>query len=124
VDWQSTLNRLAPLRMRWDLALLANLADSDSGTRPVDLIKAINAQAAGGRISWKVLEVRMRSLEASGYVARQEVPHVPRETRYRLLPRGRRLITALTLLEAWYDEQDPGGAIPTRLGTGNRDGPA
>ena len=107
MDWQSVLYRLAPLRMRWDLAIVANLADSDE-TRPADLIKAINAQAAAGHITWKVLEVRLRQLEATGYIARREVPGGPRETRVWLLPRGRRLIAGLTALETWYDEQDPG----------------
>ena len=107
MDRQNLRNRLAPVRRRWDLAVLANLADSDGGTRPADLIKAINAQSADGHIGWKVLEDRLRQLEASGYVARREVPHVPRETRYRLLPLGRRLITALSRLEAWYDDHDP-----------------
>jgi DNA-binding HxlR family transcriptional regulator len=109
VDWQNLRNRLAPVRRRWDLAVLANLADSNDGTRPADLIKAINAQSGDGHIGWKVLEDRLRQLEASGYVARREVLHVPRETRYWLLPRGRRLITALSRLEAWYDEHDPNG---------------
>lgn len=109
MDWQNLRNRLAPVRRRWDLAVLANLADSSDGTRPADLIKAINAQSSDGRICWKVLEDRLRKLEASGYVARREVLHVPRETRYRLLPPGHRLITALGRLEAWYDEHDPGG---------------
>jgi hypothetical protein len=56
VDWQNLRNRLVPVRRRWDLAVLANLADSDGGTRPADLIKAINAQSADGHIGWKVLE--------------------------------------------------------------------
>lgn len=108
MDWQNLQDRLAPLRMRWDLAVLANLADSDSPVRPADLIKAINAQSADGRISWKVLEARLRRLETTGYVARQEIRHVPRETWYWLLPRGRRLISALALLDTWFREEDPG----------------
>ena len=108
MDWQNLRNRLAPVRRRWDLAVLANLADSSDGTRPADLIKAINAQSSDGHIGWKVLEDRLRQLEASGYVARREVPNVPRETRYWLLPPGHRLITVLSRLEAWYDEHDPG----------------
>jgi len=110
VDWQNLRDRLAPLRSRWDLAVLANLADSDGPVRPADLIKAINAQSGDGQISWKVAEARLRRLQAAGYIARREVRHVPRETRYWLLPRGRRLITALAMLDAWYDEQDPGPA--------------
>ena len=116
MDWQNLRNRLAPVRRRWDLAVLANLADSSDGTRPADLIKAINAQSSDGHIGWKVLEDRLRQLEASGYVARREVPNVPRETRYWLLPPGHRLITALSRLEAWYDEHDPGdkdGVMPS-----------
>ena len=115
MDWQNLMRRLAPLRTRWDLAVLANLNGSDAPVRPADLIKAINKQSADGQISWKVMEARLRRLEASGYVARREVPHVPRETRYWLLPRGHRLIRALTLLETWYDEQEPGtsGDVPS-----------
>jgi DNA-binding HxlR family transcriptional regulator len=108
VDWQNLMRRLAPLRTRWDLAVLANLGGSDAPVRPADLIKAINEQSGDGQISWKVMEDRLRRLQASGYVARREVLHAPRETHYWLLPRGHRLKRALTLLDAWYDEQDPG----------------
>lgn len=46
-------------------------------------------------------EGRLRHLERPGYVARQQMRHVPRETRYWLLPRGRQLIAALALLDGW-----------------------
>lgn len=105
VDWQNLRERLAPLRTRWDLAVLANLADSDSPVRPTDLIEAINAQSSHGQISWKVLEERLRCLEAAGYVARQEMLHVPRQTRYWLLPPGHQLISAVSMLEAWYSRE-------------------
>jgi hypothetical protein len=49
VDWQNLRDRLAPLRTRWDLAILVNLADSDAPVRPADLIKAINAQSGDGQ---------------------------------------------------------------------------
>ena len=114
MDWQNLMKRLAPLRTRWDMALLANLAGSDAPVRPADLIKAINEQSDNGQISWKVLEDRLRRLEASGYVARREVLHAPRETHYWLLPRADRLKQALSLLDAWYGEDDPGpgGEVP------------
>jgi DNA-binding HxlR family transcriptional regulator len=108
MDWQGLRDRLAPLRMRWDLAVLANLADGDGPLRPTDLIEAINAQSSGRQISWKVLEERLKQLEGAGYIARQEVSRIPREIRYRLLPPGRRLLSALDLLDTWYDDQDPG----------------
>jgi DNA-binding HxlR family transcriptional regulator len=101
MDWQKLRDRLAPVRRRWDLAVLANLADSGCPTRPAELIKAINAQSADGPISWKVLEARLRQLEAVGYVARQEVAGGPRETRYWILPPGSRLLDTLGKLEAW-----------------------
>jgi DNA-binding HxlR family transcriptional regulator len=116
VDWQNLRDQLAPLRTRWDLAVLANLADSDGPVRPADLIKAINTQSSDGRhISWKVLEARLRSLETAGYVGRREMSHVPRETRYWLLARGHRLISALKLLDTWYSQEDPGteGDVPS-----------
>ena len=107
MNWQNLMNRLAPLRRQWDLAVLANLA---AGTeRPGDLIEAINAQAGDGRrIGWKVLNDTLRRLERSGFVDRQEMPGVPRETRYRLRPPGNRLISAVSLLDTWYDGQEPG----------------
>jgi DNA-binding HxlR family transcriptional regulator len=107
VDWQDLMNRLAPLRRRWDLAVIANLGTDDRGTRPADLREAINAQVAGGRqISWKVLEDTLHRLESSGYIARRELPGGPRETRYWLLDPASRLITALTLVQTWYDRQE------------------
>jgi DNA-binding HxlR family transcriptional regulator len=107
VNWQNLMYRLAPLRRQWDLAVLANLA---AGTeRPGDLIEAINTQASDGRrIGWKVLNDTLRRLERSGYVARQEMPGVPRETRYRLRPPGHRLLSALSQLDSWYDDHDSG----------------
>jgi DNA-binding HxlR family transcriptional regulator len=111
VNWQNLMNRLAPLRRQWDLAVLANLA---AGTeRPGDLIEAINTQAGDGhRIGWKVLTDTLRRLERCGFVARQEMPGVPRETRYRLLPPGRRLVSALSLLDTWYDDHESGDGAP------------
>ena len=108
---QNLMSRLAPLRRQWDLAVLVNLA---AGTeRPGDLIEAINTQAVDGhRIGWKVLTDTLRRLERCGFVARQEMPGVPRETRYRLLPPGRRLVSALSLLDTWYDDHEPDTGTP------------
>ena len=50
MDWQNLIRRLAPLRTRWDVALLANMAGSDAPVRPVDLINAINAQSDDGQL--------------------------------------------------------------------------
>jgi DNA-binding HxlR family transcriptional regulator len=111
VNWQNLMNRLAPLRRQWDLAVLANLA---AGTeRPGDLIDAINAQASDSRrIGWKVLNDTLHRLERSGYVTRQEMPGVPRETRYRLRPPGQRLLSAVSVLDTWYDDHEPGADTP------------
>ena len=108
---QNLMNRLAPLRRQWDLAVLANLA---AGTERLgDLIEAINAQATDGRrIGWKVLNDTLRRLERSGYVGRQEMRSVPRETRYWLRPPGHHLLAALRLLDTWYDDQEPGDDSP------------
>jgi len=55
---------------------------------PGDLVQAISSQAGGGRaISWKVLDDTLRRLEADGYLARWQVPGVPRQTWYWLCPR-------------------------------------
>ena len=107
MDWQNLTSWLAPVGRRWDIAVLANLPPDGSWTRPADLLHTINSQAEPERqVSWKVLEETFRRLEAGGYIARREMTRVPRETRYWILAPGRRLVTALTLLEAWYERDD------------------
>ena len=108
MDWQSLTSWLAPVGRRWDVAVLANLPPDGSWVRPAELREAINAQAAPDRqVSWKVLEEAFRRLEAGGYIARQEMTQVPRETRYWILAPGRRLVTALALLEARLEPGNP-----------------
>lgn len=121
MDWQNLMRQLTPLRRQWDLAVLSNLAADGEGTRPAALIKAINAQACDGRqISWGVLENRLRRLEVSGYIARQEITNRPRETRYWLLPPAGRLVAALGRLETWLNQHEPGNGqcSPPASGTG------
>jgi DNA-binding HxlR family transcriptional regulator len=107
MDWQKLTNWLAPVGRRWDIAVLVNLPLDGRWTRPTDLLNTINSQAGHERqISWKVLEETLRRLEAGGYIARQEMARVPRETRYWILIPGQCLVTALTLLEAWSERDD------------------
>jgi DNA-binding HxlR family transcriptional regulator len=107
VNWQNLMDKLAPLRTVWDTAVIVNLAAGIE--RPGDLIEAINAQAPDDRqIGWKVLIDALRRLERTGYVARREMPSVPRETRYWLTPPGQRLVSALIQLDAWYPAREPG----------------
>jgi DNA-binding HxlR family transcriptional regulator len=121
VNWQNLMNRLAPLRRQWDLAVLANLAAGIE--RPGDLIEAINTQATDGRrIGWKVLNDTLGRLVRSGYVDRQEVSSVPRETRYWLRPPGHRLVSVLTLLDTWYNDHEPGDDGPSGPSGGQRAG--
>ncbi|HUJ73317.1 MAG TPA: hypothetical protein VL359_00605, partial [bacterium] len=54
----------------------------------------------------------LRHLEGSGYVPRQEMPGVPRETRYRLRPPAHHLVSALSLLDTWYADHEPGDDAP------------
>jgi len=110
MDWPDLMQQLAPLRRRWDVAVLASLAGGPR--RPADLIQAINSRAPAGRpISWKVLNETLRRLEASGHVGRRQVPGVPRETWYWLCPPGEHLLSALAALADWY-----GGHHPPRAG--------
>jgi DNA-binding HxlR family transcriptional regulator len=107
MDWQNLTSWLAPVGRRWDIAVLANLPPDGSWTRPADLLHTINSQAEPERqVSWKVLEETFRRLEVGGYIARREMTRVPRETRYWILAPGHRLVTALTLLEAWLERDE------------------
>jgi DNA-binding HxlR family transcriptional regulator len=106
LDWRGVLARLAPVRHRWDLAILANL---EGGTdRPADLLQVINGQAGTGQqLSPQVLSGRLRRLEEAGYVGYAEISRIPRRRKYWLRPRGRRLLDALSVLDAWYEAQGP-----------------
>jgi DNA-binding HxlR family transcriptional regulator len=106
LDWRAILARLTPVRRRWDLAILANLAGGIDS--PAGLLEAINGQAGNGlKLSPQVLSGRLRRLEESGYVGYAEVSWIPRRRRYWLLPHGLRLLDALTVLDAWYEAQNP-----------------
>jgi DNA-binding HxlR family transcriptional regulator len=108
LDWRAVLTRLAPVRRRWDLAILATL-DRDIGI-PADLLEVINGQAGNGQqLSPQVLSGRLRRLQETGYVGYAEISRIPRRRRYWLLPRGRHLLDALTVLDAWYEAQRPCG---------------
>jgi DNA-binding HxlR family transcriptional regulator len=110
LDWRAVMARLAPVRRRWDLAILAIL-DMGIGS-PAGLLEMINAEAGNGRqLSPQVLSARLRRLGEAGYVGYAEVSRIPRRRKYWLLPRGRHLLDALTLLYDWYEAQDP-CAIP------------
>jgi DNA-binding HxlR family transcriptional regulator len=106
LDWRDILTRLAPVRHRWDLAILANLEGGID--RPADLLQVINGQAGTGRqLSPQVLSGRLRKLEEAGYVEYAEISRIPRRRSYWLRPRGRRLLDALSVLDAWYEAQGP-----------------
>jgi DNA-binding HxlR family transcriptional regulator len=107
MDWQNLTDWLAPVGRRWDIAVLANLPPDGDWIRPADLRDTINMQVGPERqISWKVLKETLRRLEADGYIARKDMTRVPRETHYWMLDPGRRLVVALSLLEAWHEADD------------------
>lgn len=111
MNWQRFMGFLASIRGRWDLAILANLAEG--GARPTDLLDAINEQSSDGhRLTWKVMRDRLRHLEDAGYVSRREVRRFPRETHYWATEFARQLVTELDSLDAWYAAHAPatGGA--------------
>ena len=118
VNWEHLRRRLAGVRGRWDLAVLGNLAEGVE--RPGALIDAINTQTQEHQLSWKVLTETLRWLEDEGYVEHQEISRLPRVTKYWLTPDGNRLVKALCLLEAWYQQRETGHSCP---GQHNHDNP-
>jgi DNA-binding HxlR family transcriptional regulator len=118
VNWEHLRRRLAGVRGRWDLAVLGNLAEGVE--RPGALIDAINTQTQEHQLSWKVLTETLRRLEDEGYVEHQEISRLPRVTKYWLTPDGHRLVKALCLLEAWYQQHESSHSCP---GQHNHDDP-
>ena len=118
LDWRDILARLAPVRHRWDLAILANLEGGIDS--PAGLLQVINGQTrAGQQLSPQVLSGRLRRLEEAGYVGYAEISRIPRRRRYWLRPRGRRLLDALSVLDAWYEAQGPCDGVTDAAGTVN-----
>ncbi|HEY1627964.1 MAG TPA: winged helix-turn-helix transcriptional regulator [Streptosporangiaceae bacterium] len=123
LDWPQLTGRLrtvvSVVRHRWDLPILANL-DGEQGTRPGDLVGAVNSQAArwahllgaaGGQagqvqLSRQVLSLRLRALEGDGFVRHAEITRIPRVRLYFLLPKGRAALHSLRGLAPW-DERMP-----------------
>jgi DNA-binding HxlR family transcriptional regulator len=114
-DWRHLKSWLAAVRGKWDLAVLTNLGRGVE--RPGDLIDTINRQAADD-ISWKVLTSTLRRLEDEGLVRHKDVSRLPRVTRYWLLPAGRRLVRALTRLDAWFEDGETDGPPAAQAGSG------
>ena len=122
-DWPQLTGRLrvvvTVVRHRWDLPILANL-DGEQGTRPGDLVGAVNSQAgwwaqllgeacpqAGQvQLSPQVLSLRLRALERGGYVRHAEITRIPRVRLYFLLPKGLAALHSVRGLAPW-DERMP-----------------
>jgi len=99
LNWIYLRTRLAAVRGRWDLAVLANLARG--ATRSGDLLEAIRSQAPQDRqLSWTVLTRTLRRMEDEGYVGHEEVSRLPRLTRYSLTPGGRCLVLWLARMDS------------------------
>jgi DNA-binding HxlR family transcriptional regulator len=95
LDWRAVQAQLTPVRHRWDLGVLCNLAE-EAGCRPADILAAINVQAEPGRqLSPQVLSGRLRELEHRGYIRHEDLSVMPLHRVYYLRPPGRRLIEDL-----------------------------
>lgn len=112
LNWIHLRARLAAVRGRWDLAVLANLALGT--TRPGDLLEAIRSQAPRDRpLSWTVLTRTLRRMEDEGYVGHREISQLPRVTRYWLTSGGEYLVTWLAHVDSYQeprhgpDRRDP-----------------
>ena len=112
LDWRKAQAQLGPVRTRWDLGILANLA-VDDGCRPKDIVAAINAQAEGRHLRPQVLSGRLRELEECGYVSHEDLSVIPLIRVYYLQPPGQRLIADLFSIirpaSAPCDEDSPAG---------------
>jgi DNA-binding HxlR family transcriptional regulator len=97
LDWREVQERLGPVRHRWDVAILSNL-DPRTGSRPADLLVAINAQATGRQLRAQVLSGRLRQLEQDGYIGHEDVSTMPLNRLYYLRGPGQRLLADLAAI--------------------------
>jgi DNA-binding HxlR family transcriptional regulator len=95
LNWRGVLDRVAPVRQRWDLAILCNLCQGE-GRTPGQLRAAINAQCwEHAELSAQYLSGRLKVLEAGGYVWHYDQSQMPYIRHYYQLPAAEHLVTGL-----------------------------
>lgn len=84
---------------RWTMLILLTLS---IGTfRHAELLRAIGRLSAEGRISQRVLTLKLRTLERNGLVERRATADVPPKVSYELTPLGHDLLTKARAMMAW-----------------------
>lgn len=94
-QWPQVLEILDAASGTWTLPVLRHLGMGVS--RPVDLVKSINAEGSAS-VSRKVLVETLHRLQESRLVSRQEVAAWPREVHYWLTPQGHEVLSQLSRL--------------------------
>jgi DNA-binding HxlR family transcriptional regulator len=89
----------ARLGDKWSPLLLLLLAAGDF--RHATLRRLVALTSADGRISQRMLTLRLRSLERDGLIRRQRVEAQPPGMLYSLTPAGRGLVEQIEALMAW-----------------------
>ena len=87
------------IRGKWKAVILCHL---DDGAR-----RFLELQRMTGGISQKVLNDALHELEEEGMIHKQVYPEVPPRVEYSLTDKGKKLIPALRIIEAWAREYYP-----------------
>lgn len=90
---------------RWTTLILLVLA---IGTwHHAELKRVLGQLSAEGRISQRVLTLKLRALERNGFVRREATGDVPPRVRYALTPLGHALSTEARRLVEWVKARQP-----------------
>jgi len=89
----------ARLGDKWSPLLLLLLAAGDF--RHATLRRLVGLTSADGRISQRMLTLRLRSLERDGLICRQRIDTLPPGVSYSLTPAGRGLVGQIESLMTW-----------------------
>jgi DNA-binding HxlR family transcriptional regulator len=95
---------MARLGDKWSPLLLLLLAAGDF--RHATLRRLVGLTSTEGRISQRMLTLRLRSLERDGMVRREFIDTQPPGVRYQLTPLGRGLVGQYEALMAWTRAHD------------------
>ena len=87
------------IRGKWKAVILCHL---DDGAR-----RFLELQRMTGGISQKVLNEALHELEEEGMIHKQVYPEVPPRVEYSLTDKGKKLIPALRIIQAWAREYYP-----------------
>ncbi len=87
------------IRSKWKAVILCHLEEGSK--------RFLALQRMTGAISQKVLNTSLREMEEEGLIRKKVYPETPPRVEYSLTEKGKGVVPALKIIEAWAQENYP-----------------